>query len=346
MTKHPMAMIPTPARRRGMVVGVAVGLAVLASCGGGGSSGLKASDTKGTTTSSVAPSSAGTGGSGGSGASNYSRKLPAKVRVVNLYRRSGAGHTIDVWAGSAQSGKKITSIAYGKISDPITPLASTFSAATKVSGRDVYSYMFTVYTEGGTTEKERVISQGEQAFPGDELIMLVGPGSATPQSFAPAAGADQVLFTKTDNTTNGGGTLFAKTKTPAGRGLLYVNALGVPIGEASAGSTSTSSIGSGGTGLTFDVGETGQGCLPEVGPQAPAPGDTHSRALISPQSLGGFAYVVSPGAQQVSLYGATDGGCKQSPIGGPFAVTANSGDHTGLLLYGPPDDLKSLVISL
>jgi hypothetical protein len=69
---------------------------MLVSCGGGGSSDKTNADKnpatpKSPTTSPGARSSSGGTGSTGSGASNYTRKLPAKVRVVNMYSRSGTG---------------------------------------------------------------------------------------------------------------------------------------------------------------------------------------------------------------------------------------------------------------
>ncbi len=229
---------------------------------------------------------------------------------------------------------------------PLDPLVSNYTQPQKKNGKDVYSYMLSFYTRGGTAQKQQVSTQSEEAFPGDELIILIGPGSSTPRSFDPAAGSDQVLFTKTDNTANGGGALFDKTNTPAGKALVYVNASGVPIGATTTAPTSTPPNGSRSAGLTFDVGQDGKGCLPEVGPQAPAPGDTHSRSLTSPGSIGGFFYVVSPGSQRLNLYSATDTGCHPKPIAGPFEINVTSGHHLAVLLYGPPDNLKSLTLPL
>ncbi len=331
-----------PCRRARVAVAAALCLGLVASCGGGGGGsgrsskvGDKTASSSGSGGSSFGPSSSGNGGSVGSGGSDYSRKLPAKVRVVNLYSRSDKGEKVDVWAGTPQSGKKIGTVDYGAVSDSLSPLTSSNSLPQKkVNGNDVYSYTMSFYTEGGTDEKQQVSLQNEMAFPGDELTILVGTGLATPQSFAPAAGSDVVLFTKTDNLATGTGVLFDKADLPAGKSLLYVSAAGVPAASDPSKD------------LTFDLGQEGKGCLPEVGPGAPAPGDTHSRSLTTRQSIGNFYYVVSPGPQKINLYGGTDTGCKGQPIAGPFKVDASSGDHVGLLLYGPPDDLKSLVVPL
>ncbi len=332
---------------RTTVVAMALGLGALAACGGGGSSGGgglgKGDGSKGgnggsdknATSTPSSDGSGSTGSGGGSGGSNVSRELDVKIQVVNVYSLAGKGAPIDIWAGTPQSGKKLTTLDYGKTSDVLTPLASKFSLPEKIDGKDVYSYTMSFYAEGGTTEKEQVAQQGEKAFPGDELTILVGPGLATPQSFAPDAGKDVVLFTKSGNpTSSNDASLFEKAEAPAGKGLVYVSALGVPVAENPSSN------------LTFDVGQEGKGCLPETGPQAPRPGDTHSRTLTSPDSIGGFFYVVPPGTQQLGLYGARDAGCKGTPLGGPFEVTVNSGDHAGLVVYGPPDDLKSLTLPL
>lgn len=197
----------------------------------------------------------------------------------------------------------------------------------KVDGKDIYSYTLSFFTEGGTSEKEQVSLQSERAYPGDELTIVVGPGLANPQSFAPAAGSIQVLFAKTDNPTADTGVLFSDAETPAGKALVYANGNGVPSTEEAK------------PGLTFDVGQVGPGCLPEVGPGAPAPGDTHSRA---PVPSGNFYYVISAGTQQLGLYGP--GGCTGTPIGGPFEVEVGSGDRVGLFVYGPANDPKALVV--
>lgn len=280
-----------------------------------------------------------------SGATSYSVELPLSVRVVNAYSVAGVGQKVDVWSGSALSGKKLGTFDFGQVSDLIVPVRQSGQQAHDVGGQDVYSYTLSVYTEGGTDQAQRVSQNDAEAFAGDKFLYVVGAGLDKPQSFSPAAGISGILYTTTTSSGPGHVPLFDKAKVPAGKALLYVSAGGVPVAAVPDGAT-VGSDGYGRAGLTFDVGQPGSGCLPQIPLYGGDPVvGTNSRYLVSPAIGEAPTYVIATGTQQVFLYGSTDPGCKGKPIAGPFAVEASAG-RAGLLLYGPPTAPLSLALPM
>lgn len=313
-------------------------LSAVAACGGGGGGAEAGPGPEPIASVSESPS-------GSTGGTAYSVQLPVKLRVVNLFTLGGAEQQVDVWAGTPQSGMKLATVDYGAVSDVLTPLASELSQPQNKGGKDSYQYMISLYKAGETDSLAEIAQQGEASYPGDEITMIAAPSGITPQSFNPAAGSLRVLFTTSDPA-SGSGSMFDKTPTPAGQSLLYVDASGeIPV----SGSTPAPG-GQLPDGATYDLGQPGKGCLAETGPSAPAAGDTHSRALFSRNSGGGFFYVLAPGQQHVAPYPLTStpskNGCSGAPAGGPFDVTATDGGHQGLFLYGEPSALKALVLPL
>jgi hypothetical protein len=315
-------------------------VAALAACGGGGGVAV------GRSSAPKAPNSASAGGAEGAASNTaYTIELPVRLRVVNLFTLSGAEQQVDVWAGTPVSGKKLATVDYGTVSEVLTPLASSSSQPQSKGGQDSYQYTITLYKAGLTDPLAEIAQQGEGSFPGDEITMVAAPSGISPQSFKPAAGNLRVLFTAS-NPASGNGSMYDKTQAAADQSLLYVDASGEIPGTGSARAPGSQLP----DGSTYDLGQPGKGCLGEVGPSAPAPGDTHSRALFSRSSGGGFFYVLDPGQHQVAPYALSStpskSGCTGTPAAGPFDVAAAAGGRQGLFLFGQPSALKALMVAL
>ncbi len=266
-------------------------------------------------------------------------KLAVKVKVLNLAAdASGVGSDIDVWAGSGPSGGvKLATVHYAQRSDDLTPLASKYYEPTETNGQKIYPYQIS-FVASGTTPATALAVQNEDAYPGDELTMVIASAPRVSQGGTPGY-ATQVLLTKTGSGRTGGGLggeLFSGLKAPANDRLLYFNAFGL-VGTAATATTGSNPP-------SYDLGLAGSGCVGEVGASDQPPVSTaNSRVSVGQSSFSTFAYTPAVSATAVGVYpSATQ--CAGTALA-QIPLPASSGDRVIAFLYGPLNGLKSLTFA-
>ena len=321
-------------RRVGALGAAVVMVGAVAACGGDGSSSASSATTSTarssgndgatseTTTTSVAP---------GSATNHWTRPLPAKVTVVDLVADSdGTTYDIDVWAGPVGSGSKLGTLRYATVGPALTPLDNDLSAPRNdVSTEDVYSYQL-AFVPAGTSQVDPSGQQGEDAYEGDELVVVLTNGQPVGDR---ANYGDHVYFTAVGAGRAGGSsgvkTAFDGMTAARGDRLLLLDASGV--------------LGGAEPGVSYDIGVAGQGCADEVGSaDYSPPSGPNSRSTIGPGAFATFAYVVPASVTDVGVY-LSPGGCDGTPVA-TISLSASAADRAIALLYGPTDALKSLVL--
>jgi len=259
-----------------------------------------------------------------------------KVRVIDLASGTdGSGQAIDVWAGSgpgSSSSKKLATVDYATRSDELTPLRSSYSQPQDRNGKQVYGYQLWFVPKGATTTDAGIYQNGD-AYPGDELTVLVytTPGSTTARSLGFLA-----YYFKAADHGDGTRTTFQDIAAPSGSKLVALDAHGVksPAYDP-ANPTSTA----------FDL-SAGSGCLPEVKPKGSITSDANSRYTISTESVPDFAYVLKGDASSVEVTKVATGVTTEPQCSHTVATVVlpdSASDHVLVFLYGDPAAPKALV---
>ncbi len=313
-------------RRTTLSWAVATALLLTAAACGGGSSPRPASSPH---SSAPAPTAGSTGAATAS--TDYTRALPVKIRVVNLYADAGTGTGVDVWAGGEADpsrGRLLATVPYGQVSDPFAPYTSTYAAPdNKTSdGQDVYGYDLGFYLQGKTTSADVVGDQSEDAYPGDVLTIVLAP--STDQNGV--GGSMRVVFDHSGPARSDAGKPFETASVP-GAALVWLIADGIIPTDP------TSDLG-------VDV-AVGGSCLPETGPDILGGADR----TLAGAATGQIYFEVAPGTPSISV--VTASGTAVPDCGGKSAVevpltAANDGDHLLAFVYGPEQHLESLVLPL
>lgn len=256
------------------------------------------------------------------------------VRVVNLYLPKGSpqGSPVDVWVGSpAHGGKKLQTVPYGKAGDyfPVDILDPTGSL-TKAPG---LAYRLSVYAAGKTNPAEELISQGEDAWPGQKLTMVVvsnhsEQGGAGLQVFADDLGSMEK---------RSGFQHLSVPLAPAGSAVLLLGALAVE------------SLGPDPTHPARFTPSTSDGkCIEYIESDTGKVHDPNSNVvdLFGATSL--LPYVVQPGKtigftvlhDQQSMADA----CAGDPVLGPIDPELVAGERAYGFLYGPTMKAAKLLV--
>lgn len=149
------------------------------------------------------------------------REVDGTIRIVNLYTPKGGaeGSTIDVWAGTqADGGKKLATVAYGEVSEELTPL----SANEEYDGTTQFHVNF--FPAGKTSVDDMLGGLAEFSAPGLKLTMalLAGDegelGGARPLTYVDDPG---------ERPENAGPKLASFPEVPAGKAVLLTTAVSV-----------------------------------------------------------------------------------------------------------------------
>lgn len=201
------------------ICAVLIGLTALVgvtACGGGESA---SDDTRPTfgprpdaaagSDSSVPTFDGGTGSSSGTRSEAEFTKVPSTtVRFVNTYASNGTGAPVDVyWGLGLSSGKKVMTVPYGTISDPVTLEVEANPMIERSDGEEELAVSY--YPEGATTGQplgtsQQVLDEGVTEFVGviaaNETTTADGSSGASTQLgqldgiSAPPAGQAMVIL--------------------------------------------------------------------------------------------------------------------------------------------------------
>ena len=198
------------------LVGIAV-LAAATACGGGDSAGDDTSRTldslrdRATEAESSLPRP---GGGSSSNMENEFTEVPGTtMRFVNTYATGGTGADVDVyWGRSISTGKKVMTVPYGTISDPVPLEIEANPMLERSDGEQELVVSF--YPEGATDGQP--LGNSNEVL-NDDTTKFVGVIAATDTTTSDgAAGASTQL-----------GKLDGISSAPAGQALVMLNDLGV-----------------------------------------------------------------------------------------------------------------------
>lgn len=307
-------------------------LALAAACGSSAKGGTAAGPSSpGATTTSAAP------GATGSGADLVPVRV--KVRVLNVAAGSDrGGQPIDVWTGTGianSSSEKLATVGYGTESGPLTPKRSSYVQARTVNGKQVYGYSLT-FAPHGATSQDVALLQSEDAFPGDELTIVVSSDSSS--STSTHALRDTVYFTKATDHGDGTRTTFQDMAAPSGTKLVAMDGHGLDTPPYDPSNPDVTA---------FDL-TSGSACLPEVMAKGAPQLGTNSRWTISADGTPDFAYVVKSGASSVDVVSVPPGVSSPDQLCSKKVATvdlpASAGDRAIIFLYGDPTKPDSVVL--
>jgi hypothetical protein len=228
----------------------------------------------------------------GSGSSSAGVILGARIRLVNLFAGDNGPVTLEVDPGltAATAGSHpAATVVYGQASDPFHPPGSSEGA------------QFSIYQLNHVTDAERLIQVTQTFKTGDDVLMVLYAGDKNGAGHI--TGSIQTFFLA-------GGPSTEATTTVAGKAYLLVNA------------GALQHIGS--SGLAFNIGTPGKGCLTKTG--------NESQGVL----VGGtqtVAYLVDPGTIQLAAYSANDTSCSGTPVVSG-SVETETGNPLWVFLYG------------
>jgi hypothetical protein len=153
------------------------------------------------------------GSTGGSVDNEFEEVPGVTMQFVNTYATGGSGEAIDVyWGRSISTGKKITTVPYGTISDPVPLEIESNPMLGRSDGEDELVVSF--YREGAT--EGQPLGQNTEVL-SDETTRFVSVIGATDQTGSDgAAGASTML-----------GKLDGIAEPPAGEAMVVLNDIGV-----------------------------------------------------------------------------------------------------------------------
>ncbi|WP_157695269.1 DUF4397 domain-containing protein [Nakamurella panacisegetis] len=308
---------------------------LITACGGEAGTAVPVAAGSDSSSATPEPGSASGGGAGSDGTYDKNRtvKLGLQVRVVNTYRAPKAtdGTAIDVWAGSpATGGRRLATVAYGQVSPYFAPEVPD-PMGQGVTG-PAAPYTLSFYPAGATAESDELISQGEDAGPGQKLTFVVGP--VDPTDTGARGGSVRVLADDIGSKPKPGGfTQVTLPKVPAGQAALLLDADAL---QGRAGLTGNSS------GLTPST--TDGQCLRYFETDSSGMGYTgalHDMSSSSVDLFGGTQYLiyqVAPGSSvrvnQPKENQGIPAACGDRPVFGPFDSHLAAGQGKYAFLYG------------
>ena len=186
-------------------------------CGGGESASDSARPTFGPRPESGATSDSSFPGAGSGSSSRseaeFTKVAGTTVRFVNVYSAGGTGAPVDVyWGRSISNGKKVMTVPYGTISDPVTLEVESNPMLERSDGEQELAVAY--YPEGATDgqplgSSQEVLNDGVTKFVG----VIGTDGSARPDGSSGAS----TMISKLDGI----------SPPPAGQAMVALNDLGV-----------------------------------------------------------------------------------------------------------------------
>ena len=214
--------------------------------------------------------------------------LDMKVRVVNLWHPgdSATGQAIDVYAETAQDGKKLMTVAPGTVSDLVVPVMKKLFAG---EGEKTFNLSF--YPEGKTVRDDELIYQGETSASGLVLTYVLLP----PSPDGDGGSSIQVFADETGSSTDWSSMLVGTP--PAGKAALMLNATALQY----AGKEPTDYP-------TYLASTTAGKCIGYLDGDGTEHTDTSTFSLIGGTS--GMTVVLDPGEQfRINKTGSTCSSC-------------------------------------
>lgn len=262
--------------------------------------------------------------------------VPVKFRVLNLSTgKDGKGQAIDIWTGGGIANnfsKKLATVAYATRSEPLTPMRSKNFQPREVNGKQVYGYSIS-YAPKGATSDEVAATQNGDAFPGDEMTIVIttNPAANTARTLSGAT-----YYTKAADHGDGTHTTFQDMAVPAGSKLVLLDGHGLLLPAYDPSNPEVRS---------YDLASSA-GCLPEIKAKGKILIDPNSRYTLSPDTSPDFAYVLKSDVTSVDVTKVPSGvstapQCSQKVA--TVDLPGSAGEQPIIFLYGDPEKPKSLV---
>lgn len=135
------------------------------------------------------------------------------IQFVNIYATGGSGEAVDVyWGRSISTGKKVTTVPYGTVSDPVPLEIESNPMLGRSDGEDELVVSF--YPEGAT--EGQPLGQNNEVL-NDGTTRFVSAIGATDQTGADGAAGASTMIGKLDGI----------AEPPAGQAMVVLNDLGV-----------------------------------------------------------------------------------------------------------------------
>lgn len=266
--------------------------------------------------------------------------LDMMVRVANTYIPDGSqsGAPIEVWVGTpGGTGKKLTTVAYGTVSEYFAPQVSDPLGQGVTDVRSPYN--LSIFPVGAKSGDDLLIDQGEDASPGQKLTMVVGPNAPGSKGASMSVSADDIG----SSPKAGGFTFVSLPKAPAGKAVLQLGAYAL---QGRAGMTDSAH------GLTPSTAD-GR-CLPYFDLDTGGIGLTNTLHDMSSDTIalvGGtqaLTYAVPPGlpirVNQLKDQETVSSACKDTPVFGPVDPQLKAGERAYGVLYGPSLSAAKLLV--
>lgn len=253
--------------------------------------------------------------------------LDMKVRVVNLWHPgdSATGQAIDVYAETAQDGKKLMTVAPGTASELVVPVMKKLFAG---EGEKTFNLSF--YPEGKTVRDDELIYQGETSASGLVLTYVLLP----PSPDGDGGSSIQVFADETGSSTDWSSMLVGTP--PAGKAALMLNATALQY----AGKEPTDYP-------TYLASTTAGKCIGYLDGDGTEHTDTSTFSLIGGTS--GMTVVLDPGEQfRINKTGSTSEGvdkvCASKPVVPATDPGLSAGGRAYGFLWGPDPSAPDLLL--